>query len=73
MEFWGSCSINMALLTELSQSLIPLETAKSPLRCPKTLFPRRLRRGGRFFAVFDGMALLTPAACRYPRSHTGAS
>jgi hypothetical protein len=31
MAFWGSCSINMALLTKLSQSLIPLKTAKNQL------------------------------------------
>ena len=29
MTFWGSCSINMALLTELSQSLTPLKSAKN--------------------------------------------
>ena len=32
MAFWGSCSINMPLLTELSQSLIPPKTALNRIR-----------------------------------------
>ena len=40
--FDGSSSINMALLTELSQSLIPLRTAKNRIR--QVLPGRQLRR-----------------------------
>src|ERR1035437_6818039 len=44
-----------------------------PPRFASTGFPRHLRLGGRFFAFFDGMALLTLVACRYRGSHAGTS
>src|SRR5450759_422128 len=39
----------------------------------KSLEINDLRFSLRFFAGFDGMALLPPSACRYPRSHNGTS
>src|ERR1035437_5706991 len=50
MAIWGSCSINMPLLTELAQSLIPAKTALSRIRqvlpgCQSRRPPGAHRRG----------------------------
>src|ERR1035437_4205743 len=47
---WGSCSINIALLTELAQSLIPAKTALNRIRqvlpgCQSRRPPGTHRRG----------------------------
>ena len=50
MAIWGSCSINMPLLTELAQSLIPAKTALNRIRqvlpgCQSRRPPGTHRRG----------------------------
>ena len=59
----------------LAASLVtfPSKRVKNRVLLSKGLEINDLRSSLRFFDVFDGIALLAPAACRYPRSHTGAS
>src|ERR1035437_3615534 len=55
MAFWGSCSINTALLTELSQSPIPPKTAKNLHRLHKLRGFNKLRGFTGFWAICDGV------------------